>query len=112
MENPRSVYKILSEIEKGGSEDGCIVGRDPRKVSKEEYESAGHIQKPIMDVIRAKCLDCCCGQPNEVRRCMAVNCDLWPYRMGTNPLRDKVELTEEQRMEKSERMKIIRQRQK
>ena len=32
--------------------------------------------------IRLKCLDCCCGQPAEVRRCPAQDCPLWRYRMG------------------------------
>ena len=32
--------------------------------------------------IRLKCLDCCCGSPGEVRNCTAVNCPLFPYRMG------------------------------
>lgn len=32
--------------------------------------------------IRAKCLDCCCGQQGEVRRCTAVNCPLWRFRLG------------------------------
>lgn len=35
--------------------------------------------------IRLKCLDCCCGQPSEVRLCPAENCPLWPYRMGKRP---------------------------
>lgn len=35
--------------------------------------------------IRAKCLDCCCGHPSEVRSCTAVNCPLYPYRMGKRP---------------------------
>lgn len=33
--------------------------------------------------IRAKCLDCCCGQPSEVRLCPATDCFLWSYRFGT-----------------------------
>lgn len=33
--------------------------------------------------IRLKCLDCCCGNSAEVRRCPAENCPLWRYRMGT-----------------------------
>ena len=37
--------------------------------------------------IRAKCLDCCCGQVQEVRLCPAESCALWPYRMGHNPNR-------------------------
>ena len=32
--------------------------------------------------IRLKCLDCCGGYSAEVRRCPAVNCSLWRYRMG------------------------------
>ena len=37
--------------------------------------------------IRAKCLDCMCNQPQEVRLCPSENCPLWPYRMGHNPSR-------------------------
>lgn len=32
--------------------------------------------------IRLKCLDCCCGQSVEVRRCTAINCPLWRFRLG------------------------------
>ncbi len=32
--------------------------------------------------IRLKCLDCCCGNSAEVRRCPAHNCPLWRYRLG------------------------------
>lgn len=32
--------------------------------------------------IRAKCLDCSCYQPKEVRLCPVVDCALWPYRFG------------------------------
>ena len=32
--------------------------------------------------IRLKCLDCCCGQSAEVRRCPVTDCPLWRYRMG------------------------------
>ena len=35
--------------------------------------------------IRAKCLDCCCGHPSEVRICTATKCPLYPYRMGKRP---------------------------
>ncbi len=40
---------------------------------------------PLSKVIRAKCLDCSCGQVQEVAKCTAVRCPLWPYRMGKNP---------------------------
>lgn len=32
--------------------------------------------------IRLKCLDCSCGQAAEVRKCPAVDCPLWRFRMG------------------------------
>ena len=35
--------------------------------------------------IRAKCVDCCCGQLLEVRLCPVQSCPLWPYRMGKRP---------------------------
>lgn len=53
--------------------------------------------------IRAKCLDCCCGQKDEVKMCPAKECPLWPYRMGKNPNRSRT-LTEEQRKAASERL--------
>ena len=38
--------------------------------------------------IRAKCMDCCCGQAKEVRLCVCKNCPLYPYRMGHRPKPD------------------------
>lgn len=32
--------------------------------------------------IKAKCLDCCCGQYTEVKKCPATKCPLWTYRLG------------------------------
>lgn len=37
--------------------------------------------------IRAKCIDCCANQPQEVRLCPCTDCPLYPYRMGHNPNR-------------------------
>lgn len=38
--------------------------------------------------IRAKCIDCCCGEKKEVRECNMAECPLWPYRMGKRPTAD------------------------
>ena len=38
-----------------------------------------------MKAIRAKCLDCTCFQPKEVRLCVIEKCPLYPYRMGHKP---------------------------
>lgn len=53
-----------------------------------------------MRAIRAKCLDCCCGQAVEVRLCAAENCPLWEYRMGHRPKEDK-QVDEDDKIEKS-----------
>ncbi len=39
------------------------------------------------DAIRRKCIDCSGGKIVEVRRCEAVSCSLWPFRLGSNPYR-------------------------
>ena len=46
-----------------------MVGVDPRHISKSDLRALGAPTSPIK-AIRAKCL--------------ATNCALWPYRMGTN----------------------------
>lgn len=43
-----------------------------------------------LKAIRAKCIDCCCGNQQEVRLCPAEDCPVWPYRMGHNPNRKGV----------------------
>jgi hypothetical protein len=39
--------------------------------------------------IRAKCIDCSCGQESEVRECTVTNCALYPFRMGKNPFTNR-----------------------
>ena len=41
----------------------------------------------VLESVRAKCIDCCCGSMAEVRRCPCKDCSLYPYRMGHNPNR-------------------------
>ena len=50
--------------------------------------------------IRAKCLDCCGGQPKEVRLCSIEKCPLYQYRMGHRPKAEKTP-TEETNGEKN-----------
>lgn len=40
--------------------------------------------------IRAKCLDCTCYQPSEVRKCTMEDCPLHPFRFGKNPNREGI----------------------
>ena len=43
-----------------------------------------------MSAIRAKCVQCCLGQPGEVAKCTVTQCALHPFRMGTNPHNKRV----------------------
>jgi hypothetical protein len=43
-----------------------------------------------MKAIRAKCMDCTCNQPKEIREYQITTCALWPYRMGKRPKRDEL----------------------
>ena len=45
---------------------------------------AKNFKTPIK-AMRAKCLDCCCGSPKEVRLCPVIECALYPYRFGRRP---------------------------
>ena len=66
-------------------DEGNLIGRDPRVVTAEEYKSAGVVPRRVIKAIRAKCLDCCCDNATEVRKCVMADCPLWPFRMGVNP---------------------------
>lgn len=64
--------------------------------------------------IRAKCLDCCCQQINEVKLCPCKDCPLWRYRMGyevdeeDNRVKHR-ELSEEQKAASAERLRKMRE---
>jgi hypothetical protein len=94
----------LLEISPYEVDGGHVIGKDPRQIPASEFQGAGIAAQPILTVLRAKCLDCSCGRADEVRKCVSVNCALWPYRMGSNPLRT-VNLSDEERARRSSRMK-------
>lgn len=43
-----------------------------------------------LKAIREKCLDCMCGQAQEVKLCPCDDCPLYPFRLGKNPSRSGV----------------------
>lgn len=57
-----------------------------------------------MKAIRAKCLDCCCGQYKEVELRPCSNCSLYPYRFGKNP---NIQMSDEQRAKRAANFKKI-----
>ena len=67
--------------------DGQRVGRDPRKMDQEGLQELGHVPMSPLSALRVRCIDCCAGSADEVRKCVAVGCPAWPFRMGVNPWR-------------------------
>jgi hypothetical protein len=93
----------LREVSTFQADEGQLVGRDPREVSSATL-ALYHREKNPLKALRARCLDCCCGVASEVRKCTAVNCPSWPFRMGTNPFREKRVLSVAQKAVLAERL--------
>ena len=89
--------------------DGTPQGRDPRGMSPDDLTACGVERVNRGAAIRAKCIDCMGGSPAEVRRCGDAKCALWPFRMGTDPWREKREMTDEQRAEAGARLRSARE---
>lgn len=53
-----------------------------------------------MQAIRAKCIDCMCGQVAEVKICPSEDCPLWAFRFGKNP---NIRLSDEERERRAQR---------
>lgn len=104
--NFASAQQTLCEKSPYGVDGGQIIGRDPRQIDLNEFQQAGIAGHPLLDVIRAKCLDCCVEQADEVRKCVAVACPNWPYRMGANPFRNQ-NLTDEERERRAARGRAL-----
>jgi hypothetical protein len=97
----------LLEISPYQADEGELIGKHPGDVPSEILSPKFRAQNPLK-AIREKCLDCCCENAAEVRKCVAVDCPLWPFRMGTNPFRKKRELSRQQKHERSERLRKAR----
>jgi hypothetical protein len=79
--NPKHVERYGKLVVR--NPDGSTEGRDPCDVPLEDL---GDFLAAIR-AIRAKCVDCSGGSSAEARKCTAIGCALWPYRMETNPRR-------------------------
>jgi hypothetical protein len=66
---------------------GSEAGTDAHHMTQDQLRLLGHEPMSPMKAVRVRCLDCCAGSPDEVRKCQAVLCPSWPFRMGTNPWR-------------------------
>lgn len=85
--------------------DGNLAGRDPRDLTAEQWAEAGIEPSSPTAAIRAKCVDCSGGSVIEARKCVAVGCPLWAFRMGRNPFRAPA--TDEQRAKSAENMRRL-----
>ena len=75
---PQAERPARSEGEGGNRTDyGAVIKR---------YEDK--VRNPLTG-IRAKCVQCCCGQLKEVQLCAIKECALHPFRMGINPFNKK-----------------------
>ena len=79
--------------------------------ARREVTPIANLQNPVK-AIRAKCIDCCCGNQNEVELCPAYECPLYPFRFGKNPYRTKREMTDEQKQHMREVLAAAREKQK
>jgi hypothetical protein len=91
----------LLQVSKG--DDGSLIGRHPSDVPT-EILALYFRERKALKAIRAKCLDCCCGNAAEARKCTAVNCALWPLRVGDDPFRRKQRLKPAERAERIQRL--------
>jgi hypothetical protein len=66
------------------SDGGELIGRDPNDITREEWKALRPVRMVGLRAMRAKCLDCA-HTPGEVRRCVMLDCALWPFRMGSVP---------------------------
>jgi hypothetical protein len=87
---------------------GELIGKDPREVPA-GILSRWHREPNPLKALRLRCLDCCCGSAPEVRKCTAVACPSWPFRLGVNPFREKRVLSPEQKQEMVQRLARARE---
>lgn len=100
---PTEARKELLERSPYASDGGELIGKIPAHVPSEILSRYHREQNPLK-ALRARCLDCCCGDASEARKCIAVNCPSWPFRMGVNPFRQKRVLSAEQKQAMAARL--------
>jgi hypothetical protein len=93
----------LLEISPYQADEGELIGKHPGDVPLKIFSLKFRAQNPLK-AIREKCVDCSCGDTSEVRKCVAVDCALWPFRMRTNPFRKRRELSPKDKRKRTERL--------
>jgi hypothetical protein len=94
----------LLEVSASETDGGELIGKRPEDVPSEILSRYYRAKNPLK-ALRGRCLDCCCDNAAEVRKCVSVDCPSWPFRMGTNPFRKKRELSPEQKAAMAKRLR-------
>src|SRR4029077_11740004 len=92
----------LRQLSPYPGDGGELIGKDPKDVPL-PILSHYHREVNPLKALRLRCLDCCCGSAPEVRKCTAVACPSWPFRMGRNPFRAKHVIPDDQKQAMAER---------
>lgn len=58
-----------------------------------------------LQAIKEKCIDCSGDSAYEAKLCNITDCKLYPFRLGKNPFRKKIEISPERKKELADRMK-------
>lgn len=83
---------------------------DPRDMTASTLVGMGYERTSRGDAIRSYCVDVCmCRSRNEVLLCASGDCPLWLFCMGTDPWREKREMTDEERAAAGERLRLARE---
>ena len=98
----------LLEISPFQADEGELIGKHPADAPPQILSLNFRAQNP-QKAIREKCIDCCCGNSAEVRKCIATDCPLWPFRMRTNPFRKQRKLSETEKCERAARLSLVRE---
>jgi hypothetical protein len=102
-----SERRDLLEISPYQADEGELIGKHPGDVPPDFLSLKFRAQNPLR-AIREKCVDCCCGNAAEVRKCVVDDCPLWPFRMSTNPFRKKRELAPAEKHERAKRLQTAK----
>jgi hypothetical protein len=103
MSDREAARKALLERSPYAADGGELIGQIPANVPS-EILSRYHGEQNPLKALRAHCLDCCCGNASEVRKCVSVECPSWAFRMGVNPFRQKRVLSDAQKQAMAERL--------
>ena len=94
----------LLEISRDKADARELVGQRPEQVDSKILSLKFRAQNPLK-ALRQKCLDCCVGNAAEVRKCVATDCALWPFRLGINPFRKRSVLSEDEKLRRAAQLR-------